>query len=415
LIKRRHVIYVHGYDPQGPAGYYRLFEREWKKFKKTWPVTSELGALQVESRDFAHWDLTTSGPNWTVVTRYDFLRYDEALAANLSQPLYRQVPRALRWMIDDAVSGATVRIIRATWRFWLHQFLLQLGLLVWLALAITAGWIVAHVGATYLAAPFPIALAAGIAAGVGAFLALRPLAHRWYIIRLNNGWPYMREFGRGRPTCFDRPIEMGALRLKAVAADNDADEVVVIGHSGGGVVSPAVVARALTLDPDLGRHGPRVVLLTLGSLMPAIALHPKAQRMRDAIRQIATEPSIRWIDCQSRKDVMNFWNFDPVGGIGLDLGAERHNPLVWPVRFRDLLSPQYYQRLRANFLRLHFQFIMAGDLRSAYDYFMLTCGPLPVEDWVVRGREALSEFDADAAHVGNGSAKHREVVDLSEA
>jgi hypothetical protein len=415
LIKRRHVIYVHGYDPQGPAGYYRLFEREWKKFKKTWPVTSELGKLEVDSPDFAHWDLTTSGSNWTVVTRYDFLRYDEALAANLSQPLYRQIPRALRWMIDDAVSGATVRIIRATWRFWLHQFLLQLGLLVWLALAITAGWIVAHVATTYLATPFPIALVTGIAAGIAAFLALRPLAHSWYIIRLNNGWPYMREFGRGRPTCFDRPIEMGALRLKSVAADNDADEVVVIGHSGGGVVSPAVVARALTLDPELGRHGPRIVLLTLGSLMPAIALHPKARRMRDAIRRIATEQSIRWIDCQSRKDVMNFWNFDPVGGIGLALGAERHNPLVWPVRFRDLLSPQYYQRLRANFLRLHFQFIMAGDLRSTYDYFMLTCGPLPVEDWVVRGREALTEFDADAAYVGNGSAKHQEVVDLSEA
>jgi hypothetical protein len=182
------------------------------------------------------------------------------------------------------------------------------------------------------------------------------------------------------------------------------------------VVSPAVVARALELDPDLGRHGPRVLLLTLGSLMPAIALHPKAQRMRDAIRLIATEPSIRWIDCQSRKDVMNFWNFDPVGGIGLDLGAERHNPLVWPVRFRDLLSPQYYQRLRANFLRLHFQFIMAGDLRSTYDYFMLTCGPLPVEDWVVRGREALNEFDADAGYVAtDGSAKHRQPADLSEA
>jgi hypothetical protein len=72
--------------------------------------------------------------------------------------------------------------------------------------------------------------------------------------------------------------------------------------------------------------------------------------------------------------------------------------------------------LRANFLRLHFQFIMAGDLRSTYDYFMLTCGPLPIEDWVVRGREALSEFDADAAYVAtNGSAKHRQPADLSEA
>jgi hypothetical protein len=398
LIKRRHVIYVHGYDPQGAAGYYRLFEREWKKFKTTWSVTSDLGKLEIDSDDFAHWTITTSGPNWTVETRYDFLRYDDALKANLSQPLYRQVPRALRWFVDDLVTGTTARIIRATWRFWLHLFIPQLGLLLWLAVAATAGWFAAKFTLSYLALPFIVAFLLGAVAAVLVFLALRPIAERWLIIRLNNAWPHMHEFGRGEPTFYDRPIAACAARIKEAAADESTDEVLVIGHSGGGLIAPSMLARALELDPDLGKHGPRVALMTLGSLFPAVALHPRAESLRNVVRRLATEPSIRWIDCQSRKDVMNFWEFDLVKGLGIDLDAPRHNPLLWPVRFRDIVSEQYYQHLRRNLLRLHYQFIMSGDLRAPYNFFMLTCGPLPAEEWAARTWGALEEFSSDTAY-----------------
>src|SRR5262249_34596280 len=149
--------------------------------------------------------------------------------------LHRQIPRALTWIADDIVTGTTARIIRASWRFWLHVATLQLGLLIWLSLAIAAGWLIAHLAATYLAAPFVIAFAVGIIAAILAVFALRPLADRWLIVRLNNGWPYMRDYNRGRPTCFDRLIEVGAQRLKAAVDTADADEIVVIGHSGGGL------------------------------------------------------------------------------------------------------------------------------------------------------------------------------------
>src|ERR1051325_10774072 len=79
-------------------------------------------------------------------------------------------------------------------------------------------------------------------------------------------WPYLLEYARGEPSCWDRCIEAGAHHLVEIAKANAADEIVVVGHSGGGVTAPALLARALQLDPELGRHGPRVVLLTPGSL-----------------------------------------------------------------------------------------------------------------------------------------------------
>jgi hypothetical protein len=120
--------------------------------------------------------------------------------------------------------------------------------------------------------------------------------------------------------------------------------------------------------------------------------------------RLAVEPSITWIDSQSRKDVLNFFEFDPVEGLGIHVGAKRCNPLIWRVRFRDMLSPEFYKRIRFNFFRLHYQFIMANDQRAPYDYFMLVCGPVPVATWAKDPQAALAAFDADARLAGERAA-----------
>jgi hypothetical protein len=141
-------------------------------------------------------------------------------------------------------------------------------------------------------------------------------------------------------------------------------------------------------------------LLTLGSVMPAAALHPTAHRMREVIKRLAIEPSLTWIDCVSRKDVMNFWDFDPVAGTGVEVAGERCNPLVWRVRFKEVVSPEYYRRLRLSFFRLHYQFIMSGDRRAPYDYLMLVAGPVAVADWARHPDRTAAAFAPDGALTG---------------
>jgi hypothetical protein len=401
LIRRRHVIYVEGYDPQGAEGYYGLFERAWKRFLKIWPVKGQLGALALDSQDFAHWDIEASGPNWQVATRYDFLRQEHIIRANMAEPLTRQIPRALGWALDYLVSGALMRVFRASWEFGLALVHFQMQLFWWLVLSVGGGWFVAafaarrlHLGMDQFVALWMIA-ASGLI-GLAIFLALKVLAKRWFVIQINSHWPYLCEFARGEPSCFDAPIEACAQRVVAAARANEVDEIVVVGHSGGGALAPAVITRALELDPEVGRRGPPLVLLTLGSIAPGAALHPKAVKLRDVFARLAVEPSITWIDSQSRKDVLNFFDFDPVEGLGIHAGPKRCNPLIWKVRFRDMLSPEFYKRIRLNFFRLHYQFIMANDQRAPYDYFMLVCGPVPVATWAKDPQAAVAAFDADA-------------------
>src|SRR5258707_14593562 len=106
LIARRHVIYVGGYAPQGAEGYYRLFERSWKRFLTIWPLTSKLGPLELDAEDFAHWDVEAAGPNWRVATRYEFLRQEHMIRANMAEPITRPIPPPPGWAPRYPAPGA---------------------------------------------------------------------------------------------------------------------------------------------------------------------------------------------------------------------------------------------------------------------------------------------------------------------
>ena len=274
LIRRRHVLYVEGYDPQGAEGYHNLFSRSFKRFLKNWPLTTNVSDLQIDSDDLAHWTIDAAGPNWQVSTRYDFLRQEQMIRANMAEPMWRQVPRALGWMLNYLFTGTLFRVYRASHQYGIALTTFQI-MLVWWLVAVRPGRL-----ADRLAGDAVRRWAARVRRRSSAssrrlvcFKLLRPLADRFFVVQINSHWPYLLEYARGGPSCWDRCIEAGAQRLVEIARANAADEIVVVGHSGGGVTAPAVVARALELDPELGRHGPRVVLLTPGSLMPGIGLH----------------------------------------------------------------------------------------------------------------------------------------------
>jgi hypothetical protein len=404
FVWRRHVFYVAGYDPRGAASYYDLFSRSWQRWRGVWNCEGKLGAFEVDSELIAHWDIEAAGPNWRATTRYEFLRLEGVVCANLQDPTWRQVLRALKWALGDHISGTTARIFRAAWRFGLHLAYFQVLLLLWIALSLAGGWLIALAAVRLGTLPFVAAIALGIIAAVACFWLLRPLAERYQVPLINNCWPYLREFARGQASAFDGPIDAYAARVVAAARAGQCDEIVVVGHSAAGVTATAVMARAFELDPSVGRRGPRLVLLTLGSVLPAAALDPAAHRMRDIVSRLASEPSLTWVDCVSRKDVMNFWNFDPIAGVGIELGARRCNPLIWTVRFRDLASPEYYRRLRLSFFLLHYQFIKSGNRRAPYDYVMLIAGPLAIAHWARQPERSAAAFAQDGALITSAAA-----------
>jgi pimeloyl-ACP methyl ester carboxylesterase len=400
MVRRRHVFYIAGYDPQGAPGYYRLFQRELARFQKLWPVNAALSELEVDADGIsARWRIEAAGPDWCVETTYELLRWDDIVARNLRRPIFILLPRTLICLIENALNGTIFRTFRAGWRFGVFYLGSAVALWAAYAAAIVLGWL------TYLftrdAMGNGIVVPLGVAIVAGGILALlaQYMCTRWFVTRLCDLWIWHQDLAHGRCPDVVARIDDFARRIIAKARAGDADEVLVVGHSAGATVAVQVMARALELASDFTRAGSPVTMAALGSTLPLAALHPNAHDVREAIRRVAVEPSLIWIDCRARKDMLSFQDCNLVHGHGVDAGPLQCNPLYWNVRFRDGISSQFYSRLRWNFLRMHFQYIMANDQRAPYDYFMIACGPIRLLDWARDARKALSCFAEDASYM----------------
>ena len=68
-----------------------------------------------------------------------------------------------------------------------------------------------------------------------------------------------------------------------------------------------IMARALRHDPMLTQCVKRINLVSAGSSLLKIGLHPKAEHFRAAVRETIAEPAIYWIDFQALVDIFNFY------------------------------------------------------------------------------------------------------------
>ncbi len=398
-VQHRHVIYVQGYDPRGLAQYYRMFRTELRKFGRLYQLSTTVGRPKVATdSEMASWTVDAGDADWQSRTDYDFLRWEDLIQPDLASPIWRTVFKATAIYYWRLVLTATiVRFWKAHWRFATFisypHFLLIVEALCSLGIAYGCGMLLAALGI-----PRVIVIPASAVIFVAAIAAsLKYTEKRTYLLYLFSDTIFTWEFARDERPQWNARIDRFAQHLVDVAHRTAAQEIVIVGHSSGSFLSTEILARALELDPDLGRCGPRIVLLTIGGNLPIVGFHQASVRFRDHLRLLATEPSIDWIDGQSRKDVMNFYPFDPIAGHGIDAGPARRNPKFMSVRFREIIKPENYNVFRWKFFRVHFQFVMANERPHAYDFFMIVCGPVPLRERTAFPEAALAALTGDAA------------------
>ena len=397
-VQHRHIIYVQGYDPRGLAQYYRMFRTELRKFGRLYRLTATISRPQsTPDGETASWTIETKASEWQTRTSYDFLRFEDLIQRDLAAPIWSTVFQAVLIYWRLVFSGTIARFWKAHWRFATFitypHFLLLIEAMLALGLAFAF-----EKGLEAIGIPKLLAIAAAATAFVTVLgSALKYTENATYLLYLLSDTIWTWQFSHRQRLDWDQRIDRFAQYIVKVACSSQAEEIVVVGHSSGSFLGTEILARALKLDPDLARHGPRVVLLTIGGNFPIVGFHAVSEDFRDHLRLLAIEPSIDWIDCQSRKDVMNFYPFDPIGGHGIDVGSARRNPTIVPVRFREIIRPEHYDLFRWKFFRVHFQFVMANERPHAYDFFMIVCGPIGLRERMARPQAALAIATGDAS------------------
>lgn len=392
MIRRRGVFHISGYDPIG-AHWHKLFKRELAIFARTWNVSSEISDFTSRPQDSdARWTVTTAASNWRVQTEYVALLWDDIVLADFARPMGERLSGSFRAFIDFIGSGAALRYFRANWQYGLFFLYPYLSLCLFVAVALA----VALLAASYVELPKLMQIAIALALGVVIFLGLlRWPGRRWRVQQGLDDWIFSWDYLYDRRPDVDARLDRFADELVAQARHNALDEIVVVGHSLGATLAIEVVARALARDENLGRHGPSVCLLTVGSTIPKFTLHPAGERFRRFAARIVSEPSIAWAEYHARADAISFYKFNPVTLSRFYGDRIEGKPVCRRIRLHHMLKLQTYLRYRLRFMRLHYQFVMANERRSTYDYFMMVCGPIPFARSVItsKGPDILLTMD----------------------
>lgn len=375
MIRRRHVFHIAGYDPVAASRQHRSFVRQAAIFAETWNLTASVGDLQTLSDgSSARWTTKARGSNWQAESIYEPLQWDDLVRTDMSRPMATRLARSVAAFFDFVGSGAVPRYFRANPKYGVF-FLFPFFFLVVFALI---GFAAGSSTARYFELAGLKAIGVGVAVGATVFLGLLQWpGRRWRVLQALDDWIFSLDYVHGRRADVEARLDRFADRIVACARDQSADEIVLSGHSMGATLAIDIMTRALVRDPELGRHGPAVCVLTIGSTIPKFTLHPAGGSMRRSAAAIVEEPSIAWAEYHARDDAISFYKFDPVTATRLSDDSGAGKPMIRRVQIHEMLEPHTFSRYRFRYMRLHYQFVMANDRRSIYDYFMMVCGPIP--------------------------------------
>ncbi|WP_343315701.1 lipase [Brucella sp. BE17] len=372
-VQRRAVFFIGGYDPKTPEAFFSRLSKEISRFDTVWSTKSvvlpvkenpdnNIGCALIET------DCESEG--WKTTTDFNFLALDSIVLSDFSRPLAVRLGKYLLAFGDFIVSGPAFQFFAHAWRFGLY-FLYPFLTLVLFALA--------SIGVGRLLSPWLGLFSPLVGLGVFA-LALAVLGKKWPINHLMDLWSFSLNFMRGRRPDAEALMQHFAQTIVRRVGEGRYDEVILIGHSTGGMLMLDVAARCIALDGAFSTRASNVSVLTLGSTALKAGYHPAAQNFRDGVQRLTDDGRFEWVEIQCLTDVINFYKTDPVAEMKLQRAKGRDFPIVRTVRIRDMLQPETYKRVKRNLFRVHYQYVFGNTKRYWYDFFQVCCGPISLVD-----------------------------------
>jgi pimeloyl-ACP methyl ester carboxylesterase len=362
-VSRRLVLYHSGFDPRGPRYYHQLYRAQAAKQAAVGGYQMEVGARKRIEDHILRWDVRYRNDDTVVETEYLFCEWDDIV-----RKFWVKNPLSLAWITLTA-SWRALRtgVFSKTFGWsWPAGVTATMPVFVILALAlVTAG--LAITGGLTMGVPGAVA---GLAIGAVLLWLAYQLEQKFNLTWVGRILSFHEREEQSRTHLLDQRREQFADYLRNRLTDDLYDEILVVGHSYGAILAIATVAR--TLDQIDGER-PALSLLTIGQTIMWLAWLPSAQTLRTEIAAVAESQAVSWIDVSAPPDGACFALVDPYTAIG-DRNSARQNPKLLNARFHEIMPPAEFHKRDRNWMRLHFQYIMAGAKRGDYDYFAITAG-----------------------------------------
>jgi hypothetical protein len=391
LIKRRCVISIGDYEPLDVAHQFANFQRGLQRFAQTWNVTPKISPFKMEADGaIAVWQIETKAPNWEVKTEFRLLNWSDIVRKDFRRWNLNRAWRAIRALVDFIISGTCWRYFRLNWRFGLFFFYPVLAVLFF---AIIALWLTAFLGNFEV----PFASLFGSAIGLALFLAFIEWVDPLVLPRVVDMWVFLYELVHLERTHLAERLGVFSQDIVAELQSDDFDEIVIVGHGIGAALQPIIVDRAFWALPEFGKDGRSVSLLSVGSLLLAVGLHPEGGWVVGPVSRVARDRWVNWAEYQAQEDFISFPGSNPV----TELISDHGKPVLQKIQIKDMVGTDAKRRFLETAYQNHRQLIRANTKRYFYDYFMICCGPFDLSTRIKYPDLMVKAFNPDGRLIPN--------------
>ncbi len=367
-VTRRLALVFPGFEPIPVEAHCARFIREAKKNAPVFDMEVETGEPVFAREGISTAGFTThaSGEGWRTDTEIVLYGLDDLNDAYAERGGVLRTLAGLAALADFVATGTFFRFVRTSWRYGLF-FLYPVALLF-------AASMVGLLVARFLPGDWEFRWVAGLIAFV---LALWLASAKMHFLLMMDDWACARDIARGGSSNIGERIGLIGADMRRRIETAEVDEILLAAHSFGAITA------ILALESALGheRKPAEIGLLTTGSSLLKVALHPAAAKLRSAVAAIISD-TVTWVDVQSLTDPINFYGSDPKKALHITAGNE---PRIIRVRFRNQLDEGTYRSIKYNFFRVHRQFVYASEKRTGYSFHAILCGPQRLSEIAANG------------------------------
>ncbi|MBN9010403.1 MAG: hypothetical protein J0H63_09820 [Rhizobiales bacterium] len=394
-IRRRLVLFMHGFDPRGLKLPYRIFATEIERHKARTGATGSVTSVTQPDPSrlwLKRWTAHLTEPDEPEVeTTFDFLEWQDLIPRRKPFRFFRMTWAGIVTFVQMLRYGIYPKMrayARSHVAFGVFPFAF-LALYLWIMWSLVwAGYTIGRPhGGWY--ATLGTAIGIGLAAAFyWLTLRLDRFLYVWYSIAL---WDFQWRHGsRGMPGIDERLDAMGRY-VEEKLRDPAYDEIALIAVSTGAYYSVEMLAPVLARDPALA--GCKLAFLTFGSQPAITSWFGPRKRFVEGMRAIFSGNAVAWHAYAIRGDFMSAVGFDPFRESYLDPALHGRNPIIHHTLYlKRMITPETRKALGWKFLTIHLYYLMAGETGEEHDFFAILCGPRPVleeaEAWRLRAEKA---------------------------
>lgn len=365
MIQRRVVLHFPGFEPLDAEAHRQRYTRSAAQAARVWESRFDVGAM-LGAPDDGHFLVDAGGEAWATRSEIHIHDHNDLIASLRQGSVWRQMAAGFGAGAAILRQGAAFAYFRHAWRFGL--FLLFPYLFITLGMALGLA-VAAFPLAIHL---HPLLLIPSIPIGYAMFrYGWMRLSDRYHVVHLLADWRLAVAIAENRPDVaawIERETDRAERALACTA-----DEVLVTSHSMGASLALSVIGRLVERNSPVFA-GRRITFVTLGGAALQCSLLSSARALRRRIGLVARHSEIDWFDIQCLTDPIHLYKCHTVALSG---HPDAPQPKLVFVRFKHAMSEERYQKNRRDFLRMHRQYVLGPDLKSGFDFTLMTAGPLP--------------------------------------